>query len=109
MPEISAGHQQPIKSNIAIDTLRQRAMISSLACKPTVVRALAHASRPRLIGVSTGEQQQGLFRFYVSRTPHVSKGLHGPRGTKHTAFDTPPNIAVARLSARYWIRRRKVA
>ena len=56
---------QPIKSNIAIDTLRQRAMISSLAWKPTVVRALAHASRPRLIGVSTGEQQQGLFRFYA--------------------------------------------
>lgn len=56
---------RPTKSNIAIDAIRQRAIISSLASKPTVVRALAHASRPRLIGVSTGRQLQGLFRFYA--------------------------------------------
>lgn len=50
-------------------------------------------------GFPPGAAVSGFFVFYVSRTPHVSKGLNGLRGREHTA-PIHPRMSVASLSVR---------
>ena len=82
-------------------------MIRTVAVVRNINQSTYETSLPIIFRGTTGESPKWIFLcpYYVTRTPHDSKHLHGWRGRKHRAAHHPVDNPTG-LCARYRARQR---